>query len=102
MVAGAGRYHQFEVNLRRRVLGLDPQHVRPLDTNQAMEVATGVMGEVILFAMAGGAVYWEWARCVATHEPRCVPWQRPQRPAASTDVGPQRPSGWLAWVQPTG
>ena len=50
------------MNLRRRVLGLEPQSVKPLDTKQAMEVATGVIGEVILFTMAGAAVYWEWAR----------------------------------------
>jgi hypothetical protein len=71
VVAGARSYHQFEVNLRRRVLGLAPQDVRPLDTKQAMEVATSVMSEVVLFSLAGAAVYWEWSRSVA-QRPRPV------------------------------
>ena len=57
--------------MRRRLLGLAPQDVRPLNTAQALDVATSVMGEVILFGIAGAAVYWEWARyaCLACARP---------------------------------
>jgi len=65
VIAGARAYHRTEVNLRRRLLGLEPQSVKPLDPKQAIDVATSIMGELILFMLAGAAVAFEYNRCGA-------------------------------------
>eukprot|EP00160_Parvularia_atlantis_P020793 Unigene8759_Nuclearia_a/m.26817 Unigene8759_Nuclearia_a/g.26817 ORF Unigene8759_Nuclearia_a/g.26817 Unigene8759_Nuclearia_a/m.26817 type:complete len:206 (+) Unigene8759_Nuclearia_a:44-661(+) len=63
-ISSARAYNQLEVRMRRRVLGLKTQNapVRPLDDETSLDLAADMLGEIVLFGLAGGILYFEYAR----------------------------------------
>ncbi|CAI5999179.1 unnamed protein product [Closterium sp. NIES-64] len=56
-------YHRFTVRLQRRLYGQAPAgHIKRLNEEKAVSTASEVVGELIVFAVAGGVVFIEAAR----------------------------------------
>ncbi|CAI5470511.1 unnamed protein product [Closterium sp. Yama58-4] len=56
-------YHRFTVRLQRRLYGQAPAgHIKRLNEEKAVNTASEVVGELIVFAVAGGVVFIEAAR----------------------------------------
>ncbi|CAI7882660.1 unnamed protein product [Closterium sp. NIES-53] len=56
-------YHRFTVRLQRRLYGQAPLgHIKRLNEEKAVSTASEVVGELIVFAVAGGVVFIEAAR----------------------------------------
>ncbi|CAI5513774.1 unnamed protein product [Closterium sp. Naga37s-1] len=61
--AAAAGYHRFTVRLQRRLYGQAPLgHIKRLNEEKAVSTASEVVGELIVFAVAGGVVFIEAAR----------------------------------------
>ncbi|GJP45362.1 hypothetical protein CLOM_g4759 [Closterium sp. NIES-68] len=56
-------YHRFTVQLQRRLYGQSPAaHIKRLNEEKAVSTASEVVGELIVFGVAGGVVFIEAAR----------------------------------------
>jgi len=56
-------YHKAEATVKLRILGIGKKvHVRKMDEDTAIELASEMLGEVIVFVVATATLYFEYRR----------------------------------------
>eukprot|EP00250_Pteridium_aquilinum_P013081 c21118_g1_i1 orf=190-657(+) len=59
----AQAHHKFSVNLQRRIYGHATNvEIRPLDPEKAVQAASDLLGEIVIFSVGVGAVLFEVQR----------------------------------------
>ncbi|MCO5582116.1 hypothetical protein L7F22_036006 [Adiantum nelumboides] len=104
-------HHKFSVNLQRRIYGhATDVEIRPLDPEKAVQAATDILGELVVFSVGVGAVIFEVQRS-ARSEARKEEARRQEIEAISARVksleesfdkflkGQQSSSTWLPFKQ---
>ena len=56
-------YHSFETNIKMKLLGFGKtKEVKPLNEEMGVELAAEMLGEMFIFSIAAGTIYFEYKR----------------------------------------